>query len=484
MRRLVLLGLAVLLPASLGAQERTRSPHGDLKLECTACHRSDGWKEIRISRSFDHGKFGFPLTGAHGSATCRACHANLDFTGVKSDCASCHKDVHRGELGPDCARCHTSRDFQDRDAMLRMHQLTRFRLDGAHRAVDCSNCHTPAGQGQLQFVARSADCASCHEADFVAAKNPDHVASGIPRDCVNCHPTTTWSRGKFNHDATAFPLTGAHRAVACLQCHTNGGYQGLSNQCVQCHQNDYNTAASPDHRQAQFPTDCTPCHSTTAWSPATFNHSTTRFPLTGAHRATTCDQCHGDGVYVGKPTTCVPCHQTDYNNTTAPKHTPTSFPTTCTSCHTTTAWSPATFNHSATQFPLTGAHKTVTCAQCHGDGVYTGKPTTCVSCHQTDYDNTTNPKHTPSSFPTTCTTCHTTTAWTGATFTHSWFPRPHHGISDCADCHTNPNDYTVFACITCHTHNKTTTDGEHRGRSGYSYDSNACLRCHPRGSAD
>ena len=34
----------------------------------------------------------------------------------------------------------------------------------------------------------------------------------------------------------------------------------------------------------------------------------------------TCAQCHGDGVYKGKPTTCVSCHQTDYNNAKDPNH--------------------------------------------------------------------------------------------------------------------------------------------------------------------
>jgi hypothetical protein len=213
---------------------------------------------------------------------------------------------------------------------------------------------------------------------------------------------------------------------------------------------------------------------------AAFNHDATQFPLTGAHKAATCQQCHGDGVYAGKSTTCASCHQTDYNNTTSPKHTLPTFVATCQSCHTTTGWSPASFNHDLTQFPLTGAHRAATCAQCHADGVYDGKATTCVSCHQADYNSTTNPKHAPATFPNTCNTCHTTTAWSPASFTHTWFRTPHHGISTCSECHTNANDYTVFACITCHTHNKTEMDNQHRGRTGYTYDSAACYRCHPR----
>jgi len=478
----MLLGLALMGTAPLGAQQRTRSPHGDLAVECKACHRPDGWSPVKVSRSFDHGKFGFRLLGAHSTSTCRACHQTLDFKGTTTACAGCHTDIHRGELGVDCSRCHSPRAFQDREAMLKSHQTTRFPLEGTHRAVDCGDCHSPAGQGRLQFVARSTDCVSCHERQFVAAKNPDHVATGMPRDCVNCHSATTWGRGRFNHEATAFPLTGAHRAVGCLDCHVSGRYRGTPSSCIGCHRADYDRTVLPNHAQAGFSTDCLSCHGTTTWAGLGFDHtSRTRFPLTGAHRAVTCLQCHADGVYAGKPTTCVSCHQTDYNTTTSPRHVLPAFTTTCTDCHTTTAWNPATFDHNRTQFPLTGAHRVVTCEQCHGDGVYAGKPTACAACHQTDYDNTTDPRHTLTAFPTTCATCHTTTQWAGATFTHSWFRTPHHGIRDCADCHTNPNDYKVFACILCHEHDKTSMDNKHRNRSGYTYDSNACYSCHPRG---
>ncbi len=486
MRRVILVGLALTLAGSLPAQQvqpaqqRTRSPHGELKVECRACHQSGGWTQIRISREFDHGKFGFPLVGAHSSAACRACHQSLDFKGARKDCAGCHTDVHRGELGVDCARCHTPRAFQDREAMLRAHQTTRFALEGSHRAVDCSNCHSPAGQGRLQFVARSTACVSCHEPQYVAAKQPDHVAGGFPRDCANCHASTIWGRARFNHDATSFPLAGAHRAVGCQECHTGGRYRGTARTCIGCHQADYDRADSPRHAQAGFSTDCLTCHGMTTWAGLGFDHGGTRFPLTGAHRAVTCNQCHGDGVYAGKPTTCVSCHQTDYNTAASPRHTLPSFGTTCTTCHTTTAWGPATFDHNATRFPLTGAHRAATCDACHADGVYAGKPTTCVPCHQTDYDNTTNPRHTPATFPVTCNSCHTTTQWTGASMSHTWFRTPHHGVRTCSECHTNPNDYRVFECILCHEHNKTSMDDKHKNRSGYTYDSNACYRCHTR----
>jgi hypothetical protein len=153
-------------------------------------------------------------------------------------------------------------------------------------------------------------------------------------------------------------------------------------------------------------------------------------------------------------------------------------------------WTGATFNHSATAFPLTGAHGAATCLQCHGSGVYRGLSTTCVSCHQTDYTATTNPNHAGAQFPTTCNTCHTTATWLGATFNHDgpYFPiysgKHRAQWSTCADCHTNPASYAAFTCLTCHEHTKSRTDGEHQGKAGYSYNSNACYSCHPKGVAN
>ena len=268
-------------------------------------------------------------------------------------------------------------------------------------------------------------------------------------------------------------------------------YQGLGTECATCHQADYDGTTEPVHSAAGFPVTCQYCHNTTTWDGATFDHSTqTQFPLTGAHLAVQCLSCHGGGVYQGLGTECATCHQTDYNGTTEPVHSAAGFPVTCQNCHNTSAWDGATFDHSTqTQFPLTGAHVAQQCQSCHGGGVYQGLGTECATCHQSDYDGTTEPVHSAAGFPVTCQNCHNTTTWDGATFDHdaSFFPiysGSHSGRwSDCTDCHTNNTNYTDFTCLSCHPHDdKSKTDGDHRGRSGYQYDSQACYSCHPRGS--
>jgi hypothetical protein len=338
----LLLPLAGLRASASGPRSRVQNPHGAFKGDCSLCHGADGWKPARISPKFNHASYGFPLGGAHATVACTACHASLDFSQSKKLCVSCHEDPHRGELGTDCARCHSARSFIDRSAMVRAHQATAFPLTGSHAGLECETCHRPAAQGQMRFVGTHALCQSCHLDAYRSAKSPDHVAGAFPMECATCHSTLTWSTARFDHDRTAFPLTGAHRAVAC-------------------------------------------------------------------------QSCHGDGVYKGKPTDCYSCHKANYDATTDPNHVGAGFSTACATCHNTTSWAGATFNHDATFFPIYS-------------GTHAGR-------------------------------------WTA-----------------CTDCHTTPNNYAAFNCLACHPHDdKTQTDGNHSGISGYQYNSNACYSCHPRG---
>jgi Cytochrome c7 and related cytochrome c len=94
------------------------------------------------------------------------------------------------------------------------------------------------------------------------------------------------------------------------------------------------------------------------------------------------------------------------------------------------------------------------------------------------YQQTNNPNHTTAGFPTTCQSCHTTTAWTGATFNHTWFSITHGNAQGvCATCHTNSSDYSVFQCTQCHT--AAATNPRHNGIRGYVFNSINCYSCHP-----
>ena len=103
---------------------------------------------------------------------------------------------------------------------------------------------------------------------------------------------------------------------------------------------------------------------------------------------------------------------------------------------------------------------------------------------------TTAPAHLAAGFPQDCSTCHSTTNWTGAKYTahdSAYFPiysGNHNGKwTTCGDCHTNSANYAVFTCITCHQHsNQTSVTSEHSGVKSFVYNGTSCYGCHPRGS--
>ncbi len=445
--------LFALWPATITAQD-SDNPHGALKQQCADCHRADGWKPAKVKMAFRHADETFPLEGAHARATCTSCHKSLDFAETPSTCASCHSDVHRGELGAQCASCHNARSFVDRGTMLSRHQTGRFPLEGAHARATCESCHATRSPGKMQFVNQPTTCFACHAADYRAAKDPDHALGSFPQDCTSCHTVASWSGAAIDHSLTRFPLVGSHQAVGCLECHRTGVYRGTPLTCAGCHDGDYSASTNPHHAAAGFATQCESCHALTTWPSGTYDHAKTAFPLTGAHIGARCESCHGDAAYKGRPATCVACHRTAYDNVQTPPHASAGLPTTCESCHSTTSWKGAAFDHSTTAFALTGAHRATSCLDCHKNNIYKGTPSSCESCHNTDYSATTNPHHAAAGFLTQCQTCHTTTAWPGATYDHNATAFPltgAHQTSTCISCHADRvYDGKPITCISCH----------------------------------
>ncbi|MGB9467476.1 MAG: hypothetical protein WBR10_20375 [Candidatus Acidiferrum sp.] len=617
----------------------TRNPHGALTIPCENCHSSLSWKPIRSIPEFSHDKTSYPLRGMHEKVQCIQCHVKLVFANVGQKCSDCHADIHRGQFGANCQSCHTVKGWNVSVTAIRDHQ-NRFPLIGAHAAVDCESCHKGAATGQFQGL--STQCYSCHAQDFKTTTNPNHVTAAFPTGCEQCHGTNTWLDAKFDHSTVGFPLTNSHAdpprvcldchinnnynltitacischlkdfqgatnpnhvvggfsqtcqtchtTIAwqpatfdhttvgfaltnahadpprvCLDCHINNNYNLTTTACVSCHLKDFQGATNPNHVAGGFSQTCQTCHTTIAWQPASFDHTSLGFPLTNAHAdpprvcldchinnnysltttacaschlkdyntattpvnhlqlgfPTACESCHdtvqwSDGKFdhtaTGFPlsnshavpprvcadchinnnytltsanTTCVSCHLNDYNTATTPvNHIQAGFPTACDLCHDTIVWTDGKFDHSTTAFPLTGAHTKVACASCHVNGNYTTLPTTCYGCHAADYNATTNPIHkaAPTIFTTDCATCHTTTAWTGATFSHTWWSISHGNAGGvCATCHTNPNDYTVFSCTNGSCHPAATTNQRHSGIKGYVYNSVNCYACHKNG---
>jgi hypothetical protein len=389
---------------------------------------------------------------------------------------------HGSAFKVNCSTCHSSKGWQlDRAIYSFDHGKTKLPLLGQHKEVDCRVCHI-----SLVFSQAKTECNQCH--------NDVHQFT-VGTDCSRCHTPVSWLVDNITeiHQTSRFPLLGAHRTADCYDCHKSESQvrfdvPGIN--CIDCHRQNFLATASPNHVEAGFSEDCSSCHPINSfeWAGAGFNHNF--FALIQGHSTPKCADCHTNSRYSDASPVCNTCHQQDFTATVNPNHIASNFPTTCENCHTLSpGWKPASFDHS--RFPLTLGHSTPACLDCHVGGNYSTTPTDCYACHVNNFNNSTNPNHKTLGFSTTCTLCHTTNPdWKPASFAQhdARFPiysGKHRGEwNSCVQCHPVASSYTQFTCISCHEHNKSSMDSEHRGESGYSYDSAACYKCHPKGDSD
>jgi hypothetical protein len=376
---------------------------------------------------------------------------------------------------------------------------------GLNGTTNCVKCH------QVSTSSQSFRCLECHREIAADLQHNKGLHATFPRTgppgaaCVKCHSDHNglefkmihWdpsSKG-FNHATTGFTLDGKHVGVGCRSCHTaqhisaparalltgkelNVTWFGLMPNCITCHE---------DKHQGRFGTDCARCHSTTDWKAASidrqnFDHSKTRFPLTGEHRNVQCAKCHTAGLdgqprYAGIDfANCADCHKDPHKGT---------FKQGCETCHNTTSWMKSTFttsfDHSKTNFPLLGKHLNVSCLTCHQGGNFKAPiaHNACADCHKPDTHAGQFLKRADGGR---CESCHTVDGWSPSTFTladhaKTGFPLifPHAAVT-CASCHVPAGKATQFKlkyslCVDCH-------KDEHAGQFAGALWRNRCEQCH------
>lgn len=428
-----------LAPTACVACHGKSDPHkGSLGPACANCHTEANWKDVR----FDHATTKFPLLGAHAKATCKACHADSNFSAAPTACVSCHakQDVHRGAMGPSCGSCHSSTAWTPARFD---HSRTGFPLLGAHARATCEDCHA---KGRYQDTRPT--CISCHRKDDVHAGK-----YGV--GCADCHNARDWKVTRFDHSRTGFGLTGKHAALACGACHAPSPAKGKApaTTCVGCHAKD------DTHKGGNGPA-CEQCHATSDWKKSTFDHNRqTKFALRGAHAKATCAQCHQRPPREAKlGTTCTSCHQKDDPHAGQ-------LGGDCASCHGDQSWlKPITFDHGLASFALVGKHAAVPCAECHTSKKYKDAPVVCRDCHKAD-----DPHR--GAYRAECADCHNPSDWSNWAFDHARTRFPldgRHQDAACADCHRPGRSRPGQTCADCHL-----PDDVHNGSFGP-----ACGQCH------
>lgn len=365
-------------------------------------------------------------------------------------------------------------------------QISPGPLSRAHQSISglnhCTSCH------QISTGEQTYKCLSCHaeiaariaaRRGLHAAYNPQSVSS---QKCASCHSEHNgkdfailkFDLTTFDHSQTGYKLEGKHAGLECSRCHLpsrisvreratikvkdlNKTYLGVSPDCTNCHL---------DSHQGRLGSNCLQCHNFTAWKDVTkFDHSRTRYALTGLHLEVACRSCHTPGTdqqprYTGFPfRNCDDCHADPHRGR---------FSESCQSCHRTSGWKAIaatemdrTFDHSRTKYPLLGKHSSVECDRCHARGDFK-KPLAfqkCSDCHRPDphagqFANRVGGSE--------CSNCHNLDGFEPSTFglrNHAATSYPlegKHATVPCSQCHIAKGEATIYKikfqhCTDCHT---------------------------------
>ncbi len=232
------------------------------------------------------------------SLACREPTSVIGHATDMTSCDACHHDRWEAATDPDhaalgypsdCALCHGTEEWTN--VSMRPHaDPGDWPLEGQHRGAACADCHVDGA-----WTGQDRACRACHLDDYAATTNPDHEAAGLPLSCETCHTPEGWSPASAAAHLPdgVFPLTGGHAGRACTECHDPADYAAVARTCHGCHADDYAATTNPSHVALALPTGCQACHTTTGWSPATFEGHHTMFPITaGKHAGMACTQCH------------------------------------------------------------------------------------------------------------------------------------------------------------------------------------------------
>jgi hypothetical protein len=431
---------------------------------CRDCHSEHLGSAASLTivdpQTFPHDATGYALE-AHRQLpddrafSCADCHGSDPTRFDPAVCADCHGDLdsvylqaHREAFGSGCLGCHDGLDTYGQGFD---HGQTPFPLEGRHAHVACAECHLGA-RSSADLQATSRECSDCHLTD-------DAHDGEFGQDCAGCHTPEAWELAIFDHNQTAFTLTGRHQGLDCRDCHVENVYRGTPQDCYSCHQGD-------DAHDGQLGQQCAGCHTPEGWERATFDHNQAAFVLTGRHQGLDCRDCHVESIYRGTPQACISCHRGDDAHEGQFGHD-------CAACHNAEGWDEVTFDHSLAAFALTGAHLDVDCLQCHIGGSFRGTPAACADCHD-------EPFYHVGLLGIACADCHTTAAWEPARFDRAHSFPVNHGEGSpgaCKTCH--PSQLAGYTCYGCHEHDPAEIGEEHRDEGITDFQD--CVRCHPTG---
>jgi hypothetical protein len=222
---------------------------------CQNCHKEHRGRDATITEmafaNINHEKLANFSLAQHqhnydgSSMSCGSCHSNERFMKDTLDCISCHADAdhdylssHIEAYGAGCIDCHDGRD-----RMMAFDHDQYYPLDGAHKPLECDNCHI-----QKQYAVTVRDCAGCHA-------EPELHAGVFGLDCARCHNSVAWAPAQLvqhtfviahgDEDITGCETchAGTYTEYPCFSCHTAEAmrWEHLlldildTSNCIECH---------------------------------------------------------------------------------------------------------------------------------------------------------------------------------------------------------------------------------------------------------
>jgi len=289
---------------AVNAAAFAKSVHGELSLECTACHTDVSPNKI-------------PHAEKLKPVDCAKCHAQPVKEYQQTVHAKARKDGNT--IAATCTDCHGKHDIlRSKDPA--------SRTNHANIEATCSACHgndklvaqakLPGGNIGSQFhdsihgkalsgaaQASAPTCTNCHGAHDIRPKSDDKsrvARANIPDTCGSCHVPIKLKFAQGQHGKLR--NEGNLAAPGCTDCHSAHeikrhdvpGFQtAVIEQCGNCHADYLSTYRDTFHGQvtklgyANMAT-CASCHSAHDILPASNPAST----ISPQNRVKTCQKCH------------------------------------------------------------------------------------------------------------------------------------------------------------------------------------------------
>lgn len=467
---IVWLGLGGAARADLFGLEPGKRIKGHARLDCDKCHTSgSGVARAKCLGCHEHKPLAKRIRMRKGL------HAKPKF---RKPCETCHAEHKGARFNPINWRPFGGeRRFK--------HDLTGYKLQGAHKRVNCKECHKAKHKKSRRttYLGLKTDCLSCHDDVHRFTKRHKKLT-----DCKVCHSfdarTVARAKGlKFDHGAVSkFPLKGRHLATRCTKCHTSTKQFKMKKRperCADCHKDPHKNVYTTKRR------DCKACHADNSkdFKKPRFNHTkNTRFRLKNKHARQKCIKCHAKKEVAPPKMACASCHDSSHvvrgKNRFKGRN--------CGQCHNDKSFKQIAFDHGARAgFALGGKHGRLKCTECHRskpkrraksarDTFEFFKSSNCVDCHahKTAHDGAFNDRHQL------CVKCHVPGSTNIKTPDHAelstaFAQQGAHAKVDCARCHGQNLTKLKIGndCISCHA-----DDDAHDGALG-----KRCQDCHIEG---